>query len=164
MQISVRILASDSMKCRVASSARVQAQSESMKPVYLLIVDKAWAKLYKSAPLSKALALVYHQALFGGGRTDDAAANDELARSLCRLLRADRLNGKFERLVMIAAPPMLAALRKQYDGDWNAVTTGRIDELPVRYTDDDIAAWLRRCSAPAAQQAAPQLAATGLRD
>lgn len=126
-----------------------------MNALYLLVVDKAWAKLYRTATASQPLALVYHQALFGGGRPDAAAAQDELARSLCRLLRADRLTGKYTRLVMLASPAMLAALRRQYDGDWNGVVTGSIEELPARYTDEDLGAWLQRHTVQSVQPDAP---------
>lgn len=115
-----------------------------MNAFYLLVVDKAWAKLYRTAHASQPLALVYHQALFGGARADDPAAQDELARSLCRLLRADRLTGKYTRLVMLANPTMLGALHRQYDGDWNGVITGSIDQLPAHYTDTDLEAWLQQ--------------------
>ncbi|HEY0963415.1 MAG TPA: hypothetical protein VGE69_13775 [Pseudomonadales bacterium] len=117
-----------------------------MDILYLLVVDKAWAKLYKTAHVAQPLALVYHQALFGGAQAD--AADDDLARSLCRLLRADRLTGKYGRLVMLASPRMLAALQRQYDGDWAVVITGRIGDLPMRYTDEDLGGWLQRHLAP----------------
>jgi hypothetical protein len=108
-----------------------------MATLYVLVVDKAWAKLYKTSPDPTALALVYHQALFGA-RTLDQQADDELARSLCRLLRADRQSGKFQHVVMLASGNMLDALRRQYDGEWRDVTVGRIEDLPARYTDEDI--------------------------
>ncbi|MDY6983348.1 MAG: hypothetical protein SV422_09680 [Pseudomonadota bacterium] len=122
-----------------------------MKPIYLLLVDKAWARLYRSVAAGGPLVLAYHQALFGAARADDAAAQNEIARGLCRLLRADRLTGKYDRLVMLASPAMIAALRRQYDGDWNAVDVGSIDELPARYTDEDLAMWLQRRLARTAQ-------------
>lgn len=108
-----------------------------MTSLYVLVVDKAWAKLYRATQPPSALTLVYHQALFGGRPADDGA-NDELARSLCRLLRADRQSGKFDRLVMLASRGMLEALQRQYDGEWADVTLGRIDNLPARYSDEDV--------------------------
>lgn len=115
-----------------------------MHAIYLLVVDKAWAKLYKAAGPQAPMTLVYHQALFGG-RADPGSADEELARSLCRLLRADRLGGKYERLVMLASDAMLAALQRQYDGEWNAVLPCRLDELPRRYSDADLEAWFHDC-------------------
>jgi hypothetical protein len=112
-----------------------------MKPLYVLLVDKAWAKLYKADLPPTQLALVYHQALFGG-RVPAADADEDLARSLCRLLRADRQTGKFKHLVMLASTEMLAALRRQYDGDWDQVTAGRIENLPSRHTDEDLVAYV----------------------
>lgn len=110
----------------------------------MLVVDKAWAKLYKTAQATQPLSLVYHQALFGSAHADASHADDDLARSLCRLLRADRLTGKYDRIVMLASPRMLAALQRQYDGDWKHVVTGNIGDLPARYTDEDLAAWLQQ--------------------
>jgi hypothetical protein len=108
-----------------------------MQTLYVLVVDKSWAKLYRTDESSLHLTLTYHLALFGGRMADDSA-DEELARSLCRLLRADRLSGKFDRLVMLASPNMLAALRRQYDGDWDKVLPVRIEVLPPRYSGDDI--------------------------
>jgi hypothetical protein len=108
-----------------------------MKNLYVLVVDKAWAKLYKAERAAAPLTLVYHQALFGGHQNSDNA-EEELARSLCRLLRADRLTGKYGRLVLIASDTMLAALRLQYDGEWRDVAMGRLADLPARYTDEDL--------------------------
>ena len=99
-----------------------------MTTLYVLVVDKAWAKLYRAGMPSSPLKLVYHQALFG--RNADGV-DEELARSLCRLLRADRLAGKFEHLVMLASGTMLEALRRQYDGQWADVTAGRLEDLPT---------------------------------
>jgi hypothetical protein len=113
-----------------------------MTNLYVLVVDKAWAKLYKSDASPAPLKLVYHQALFGRNAAGDDA-DEELARSLCRLLRADRQGGKFERLVMLASGNMLDALRRQYDGEWRDVTVGRIEDLPARYTDEDVGAYVR---------------------
>jgi hypothetical protein len=115
--------------------------------LYVLVVDKAWAKLYKAAYPPEQLSLVYHQALFGG-RLPGAAADAEVARSLCRLLRADRQLGKFQQLVMLASEGMLSALRREYDGEWHDVTVGRVEELAGRFTHDDIAAHLRRLLVP----------------
>jgi hypothetical protein len=106
-----------------------------MQTLYVLVVDKAWAKLYRTGTQALNLGLVYHQALFGAA---DASSGEELARSLCRLLRADRQARKFDRLVMLASTPMLAALRRQYDGNWTDVLTGGIEDLPPRYTTGDI--------------------------
>lgn len=111
-----------------------------MQTFYVLVVDKAWAKLYKTDTPPLDLTLIYHQALFGAA---DANSGEELARSLCRLLRADRQTGKFHMLAMLASESMLAALRRQYDGDWNQVLPGRIEDLPPRYTTDDIELYLR---------------------
>jgi len=119
-----------------------------MPSLYMLVVDKAWAKRYRTAQATQPLSLVYHQALFGSASADAATADEELARSLCRLLRADRLMGKYDRIVMLASPRMLAALQRQYDGGWKHVITGNIGDLPARYTDGDLSAWL--------QQQAPQ--------
>ena len=113
-----------------------------MKVVYVLVVDKAWAKLYKTGLPPAQLKLVYHQALFGGNAAGDDA-DEELARGLCRHLRADRLGGKFERLVMLASGNMLDALRRQYDGNWRDVTVGRIEDLPARYADEDVGGYVR---------------------
>lgn len=112
-----------------------------MTKLYVLVVDKAWAKLYKSSAPQAPLTLVYHQALFGGRPASDGA-DDELARNLCRLLRADRQTGKFERLVMLASADMLDALRRQYDGEWRNVTVGRIEDLPPRYSEEDLSTYL----------------------
>lgn len=109
----------------------------------MLVVDKAWAKLYKTAQATQPLSLVYHQALFGSAHADASHADDDLARSLCRLLRADRLTGKYDRIVMLASPRMLEALHRQYDGDWKHVVTGNIGDLPARYTDEDLGVWLQ---------------------
>jgi hypothetical protein len=114
-----------------------------MTNLYMLVVDKAWAKLYKASSAQAPLTLVYHQALFGG-RLAGGGADDELARSLCRLLRADRQTRKFDRLVMLASGDMLDALRRQYDGEWRNVTVGRIEDLPARYNDEDLGAYLAR--------------------
>lgn len=111
-----------------------------MENFYVLVVDKAWAKLYRTGAASEPLKLVYHQALFG----ERTGADDELARSLCRLLRADRLTGKYRRLAMLASSEMLDALRRQYDGEWRDVIVGRIEDLPVRYTDNDVGACVTR--------------------
>lgn len=113
-----------------------------MATLYVLVVDKAWAKLYKATTEPGALTLIYHQALFGA-RTLDDKADEELARSLCRLLRADRQSAKFERLVMLASGNMLDALRRQYDGEWRDVVVGRIEDIPARYTDEDVATHVR---------------------
>jgi hypothetical protein len=113
-----------------------------MGSLYVLLVDKAWAKLFKTGTPPSQLTLVYHQALFGAG-ANEATVDDELARGLCRLLRADRQTGKFDRIVMLASGNMLEALRRQYDGDWHHVTVGRIEALPARYTDDDVAEHVR---------------------
>ncbi|MGV3593399.1 MAG: host attachment protein [Gammaproteobacteria bacterium] len=123
-----------------------------MKALYLLVVDKAWAKLYKTAHAAQPLALVYHQALFGSAQTDTAEADEDLARSLCRLLRGDRLSGRYGQLVLLASPRMLAALHRQYDGDWANVVTGQIADLPARYTDEDLGGWLQRRLVHAEQQ------------
>ena len=123
-----------------------------MKALYLLVVDKAWAKLYKTAHAAKPLALVYHQALFGSAQLDTAEADEDLARSLCRLLRADRLTGRYERLVLLGSPRMLAALHRQYDGNWTDVVTGQLADLPARYTDEDLSGWLQRRLAHVEQQ------------
>ena len=111
-----------------------------MKDLYVLVIDKAWAKLFKSSRSSTQLPLIYHQALFGR-RVDSESVNEELARSLCRLLRADRQTGKFTRLVMMASGPMLAELRRRYDGEWEEITLGRIEQLPARPTDEDVQAY-----------------------
>ena len=58
--------------------------------------------------------------------------------------RADRLTGKYARIAMVANPAMLGALHRQYDGDWNGVITGSIEELPAHYTDADLEAWLQQ--------------------
>ncbi|MEY4642896.1 MAG: hypothetical protein RLZZ227_2890 [Pseudomonadota bacterium] len=108
-----------------------------MKSTYVLIVDKAWAKLYKTGVSPTALALVYHQALFGG-RPVTSDADAELARSLCRILRADRQMGKYTQIIMIASAAMLTALCRQYDGDAREVITGRIEDLPAKYGDADV--------------------------
>lgn len=112
-----------------------------MKPLYVLVVDKAWAKLYKADLPPTQVQLVYHQALFGG-RAPAAEANDEQARGLCRLLRADRQAGKFQHLVMLASADMLAALHRQYDGEWSDVTTGRIENLPARHSNLDLVSYV----------------------
>lgn len=112
-----------------------------MENLYLLVVDKAWAKLYRATAPPAGLKLVYHQALFGGSA---GGADEELARSLCRLLRADRQTGKYERLVMLASHDMLEALRRQYDGEWRDVIVGRIEDLPARYSDEDVGAHVRQ--------------------
>lgn len=121
--------------------------SPDMPVLYMLVVDKAWAKLYRTAQVTRPLSLVYHQALFGSASADAATADEELARSLCRLLRADRLTGKYGRIVMLASPRMLMALQRQYDGEWKHVVTGNIGDLPARYTDDDLGAWLQQLDA-----------------
>jgi hypothetical protein len=113
-----------------------------MKSLYLLIVDKAWAKLYKTTSPADHLTLVYHQALFVG-RPGSENGDEELAKSLCRLLRADRQMGKFGKLVMLASSNMLAALCGQYDGDWDDVVVGLVDDLPARYIDEDLDRRLR---------------------
>jgi hypothetical protein len=105
----------------------------------VLVVDKTWAKLYRSAIPPAELTLVYHQALFGGRPPDD----EDLARGLCRLLRADRQTGKYTQLVMLASREMLAALRRQYDGDWENVLAGRIEDLPARYGSEDLEVYVR---------------------
>lgn len=115
-----------------------------MHALYLLVVDKAWAKLYKTAHAAQPLALIYHQALFGGAHAHAANADEELARSLCRLLRADRLTGKYTRIVMLASPRMLEALHRQYDGGWTHVVTGHIADLPAHYTEEDLGVWLQQ--------------------
>lgn len=107
--------------------------------LYVLVVDKAWAKLYRTGTAPEPLKLVYHHALFGA----PSGADDELARSLCRLLRADRQTGKYERLAMLASSDMLDALRRQYDGEWRDVIVGRIEDLPVGYGDADVGAAVR---------------------
>ncbi len=127
------------------------------KTLYVLVVDKAWAKLYKAAYPPEQLTLVYHQALFSG-RPASPAEDVEVARGLCRLLRADRQTGKFRQLVMLASDGMLAALRSQYDGEWQDVTVGRIEDLRGRHTDEDLVAHLRRLLAPRLQQAQAQQA------
>ena len=110
-----------------------------MESLYVLVVARAWARLYRSQLPPDHLTLVYHQARFGG---DGSPADDEeLARSLCRLLRADRQTGKFTRLVMMASGPMLAELRRRYDGEWEEITLGRIEQLPARPTDEDVQAY-----------------------
>jgi hypothetical protein len=111
-----------------------------MQTFYVLVVDKAWAKLYKTDTPPLDLTLVYHQACFGAADQD---TNEELARSLCRLLRADRQTGKFDKLVMLASSAMLVALRRHYDGEWNAVLPGNIEDLPQRYSTEDIELYLR---------------------
>jgi hypothetical protein len=130
-----------------------------MQTFYVLVVDKAWAKLYRTDTPPLGLTLAYHQALFGAA---DKNANEELARSLCRLLRADRQAGKFDKLVMLASPDTLVALRRQYDGDWHAVLPGNIEDLPQRYTTDDIELSVRslmrrapRAHVPVAAERAP---------
>lgn len=112
-----------------------------MTTLYVLVVDKAWAKLYRTGPPPSPLKLVYHQALFGRS-ADGNGVDDELARSLCRLLRTDRQAGKFQHLIMLASGNMLEALHRQYDGEWSAVTVGRLEDLPPRYTDEDIGVYL----------------------
>ncbi len=119
-----------------------------MQNLYVLVVDKAWAKLYRMAIPPGGLKLVYHQALFGGSA---GGADEELARSLCRLLRADRQTGKYERLAMLASPDMLDALRRQYDGEWRDVIVGRIEDLPLRYADEDIGVRVRQLLARQAE-------------
>lgn len=114
-----------------------------MNTVYVLVVDKAWAKLYKTGFPLPAMTLLYHQALFGG-RPAGESADEELARSLCRILRADRQSGKFGTLVMLASPAMLAALHRQYDCDWSDVVSAGIELLPARYTDEDVGAHVVR--------------------
>ena len=115
-----------------------------MTDLYVLVVDKAWAKLYRTdAPPPAPLQLLYHQASFGG-TVPGSNTDEELARGLCRLLRADRLSHKFQNLVMLASDNMLEALRRQYDGDWGDVTVGRVEDLPARYTDEDIGEHVRK--------------------
>lgn len=112
-----------------------------MKSLYVLVVDKSWAKLYKADDPPVHLTLVYHQALFGG-RAAGENVDGELATSLCRILRADRQSGKFGQLAMLASVDMLAALRLQFAGDWDDVVVGRIEDLPSRYTGKELSAHL----------------------
>jgi hypothetical protein len=114
------------------------------KSLYVLVVEKAGAKLFKSATPQGPLSLVYHQVLFGDQLLARAGADDELVRGLCRLLRADRQLGKYGQLVMIGSDSVLAALRRQYDGDWDDVSLGYIAGLPARYTDEDLAAYVHQ--------------------
>jgi hypothetical protein len=111
--------------------------------LYVLVVDKAWAKLYKAGFPPLQLTLVYHHALFGGWSIAEQG-EDELASNLCRILRADRQSGKFRQLVMLASDDMLAALHRQYDGDWNEVTVGGLKDLPPHYTDADLGVCVAR--------------------
>jgi hypothetical protein len=130
------------------------AGTELMQTLYVLVVDKAWARLYRTATPPQQLTLVYHQALFGDRGAGDGT-DDELARSLCRLLRADRHGGKYDMLIMLASADMRAALRRQYDGDWSDVVCGRIEDLPARYTDEQLAAYLRSLLVLNAREALP---------
>ncbi len=135
------------------------------KLLYILVVDKTWAKLYSTTYPPAKPTLVFHHALFGWTSFGEGT-DDELAMSMCRMLRADRQSGKFQHLVMIASEGMLAALRRHYDGNWHDVTVGGVEDLPPHNSDRELALYVEHLMAQQAlllqqkaQEAQPALIA-----
>jgi hypothetical protein len=121
---------------------RMVAEPLLSQSLYILVVDQVRARLYMAANASGKLVLVYHQARFGA-RPVSITDDDELARSLCRMLRTERKLGNYLQLVIVGCDGMLSALHRQYDGDWRNVIPADLARLPAQYSEGDLEAYVR---------------------
>ena len=113
-----------------------------MNTLYVLVADKAAAKLYKTGCPPAAMTLLYQQRNFGGGGSD-AGADAEFAKSLCKVLKADHQAGKYDKLAVITCGAMLAAIRKQLDSESGGFMLAKVVEFPTQLAEQDLIAQLR---------------------
>jgi protein required for attachment to host cells len=129
-----------------------------MKTLYVLVADKAWAKLYKSSCPPEQLTLIYHQRnlpsqAFEKHDTHNSAEQDEnnallaeeedFARSLCKVLKVDCQAGKFDGLVVISSGEFLAMIYEHLGKECRERLVGGIVQVPGLLSEQNLMANVR---------------------
>lgn len=112
-----------------------------MNTLYLLVADPQRAKLYKTRWPPALLELIFHQTNFIGGSAQRAGfgANDEdFARTLGRMLKADHQAGRFNQLVVVTTNEFLAVIRRHLDGECSNLVKSIVVQAPAQLLEPDL--------------------------
>lgn len=124
-----------------------------MKTFYLLVADKAWAKLYRSDYPPEKLTLIYHQRNLTSqtpqaheSRSSEArqenyspgTEEEDFAKSLCKMLKLDFQAGRFDGLVVLSSADFLALIQSHLDDRCRRLMLGGIVLAPGLLTEHDL--------------------------